>query len=466
MDENSLDKRFQQVALDGLKSFWPAAFTVRFLRQHDLPISGPKKQMWADIQAWMAAGDASRCRALLEYVTNLKMWGKQRIFLYDIRGDREALIEQLSSPDRVRELVGDAYNNPIYRFDDKGLFLGEAEHTNNPDTGAPSLVLKFIETREFEVQVDNALTTHEERSINFFIVNLREGFAQLRVQQLPTGAIRNLNEERQRLEEAIGEHLGLDRFSDRFSPIKLKPIMAKIRRAPIYTVNRATFVAGAGAGNGGSFLFAVLAALFKNPVPVNIAAYWKCEQDVLGKRRLFFTLHGGNNHVEFGGITDPHRIGEILQNIVNLSRGILPTDFKDDVSVWVKGSVDEKYKNLEGQPQAQGVILSGGIIAAFVIWIIIEGVGNYLLDTTVKELLHGVPLIVVTMLINLVVIWRYYGWRRVKRSFKALGQMSWSKIWETLTKAKKGGKVTPGVYDEDQDEEPDHTDLDEPEDDD
>lgn len=466
MDVNSPDERWQQVALEGLKSFGHTEFTVRFLKEQGLPIKPRLKKMWADVEEWLSQGDASRCRALLEYVADLMMWGKQRVFLYDIRGNREALMEQLSSQAEVRELVGTAYDNPIYRLDDRGLFLGEAEHTKDPDTGAPLLVLKFIQTREFDVEVDRILTSHEERSINFFIVNLREGFAQLRVQQLPTRAHRNLNEERQLLEAAIGRHLKLKRFSDTFSPIQLEPIMAKIRRAPIYTVISADFVAGKGIKKEANFLFAILAIMFKNPVPVKIAAYWECDQDVLGKRRLYFTLHGGNDHIAFGGITDPRRINDILQNTVNISRGILPTDFKDDVSVWVKGSVDEKYKSLEGQPQAQGVILSGGIIAAFVIWIVIEGVGNYLLDTTVKELLHGVPLIVVTMLINLAVIWRYYGWRRVKRSFKALGKMSWSKICETLTKAKKGGKVTPAVYDEDQDEESDGTDLAEPEDDD
>ncbi len=466
MDMNSLDERFRQVALDGLKSFKHTEFTVRFLKEQDLPIKPGLKQMWAEIQTWLSPGDSSRCRALLEYVADLMMWGRQRVFLYEIKGKREELTKQLSSPAKVRELVGAAYDNPIYRWEAKELFLGEAEHTKDPDTDAPLLVLKFIQTREFDVEVDRILTSHEERSINFFIVNLREGFAQLRVQQLPTRAHRNLNRERQLLEAEIGKHLKLERFSDRFSPIKLKPIMAKIHRTPIYTVTAADFVAGKGNGKKAPFLSAILAILFKNPVIAKIAVYWQCYQDVLGERRLHFTLHGANNHIAFAGIADPRRISDILKNIVNISRGILPTDITEDGSVWLKGSVDEKYKNLEGQPKAQAFVLSAGIIAASVIWIVIEGIGNYLLRDWVEKILHGVPLIAITIFINLVFIWRYYGWRRIKRSFKALWNMPLSKIWEIIKEARKDDKIKQGVDNEDQDQESDGTDLAEPEDDD
>jgi hypothetical protein len=428
----------------------------------------------------------------LEYVAELMMWGRQRVFLYDIRGNREALMEQLSSPAEVRKLVGAAYDNPIYRWEEKKLFLGEVEHTKDPDTGAPLLVLKFIQTRGFDVEVNRILTPQEERSINFFMVNLQEGFAQLRVQQLPTRAHRNLNQERQLLEAAIGSHLKLRIFSGRFSPIQLEPIMTEILRTPTYTIKSTEFVADKDGSSKMPTLLAIINQMFRHPIPKKIAAYWKCDQEVLGVSRLHFTLFGSNDQIAFGGIADPCMINDILRNMVNLSRGegidhpprikkmlekmtgrSRENETTGDTGViteppltwWEKGWVDETCKNLEGQPKAQAFVLSAGIIAASVIWIVIEGIGNYFFKDWLGKILHGVPLVAITMFINLVFIWRYYGWRRIKRSFKALWNMPLSQIWKTVKKAKKGDKIKQGVDNEGHDEESDGTDMDEPEDD-
>jgi hypothetical protein len=466
------------------------------MEEHDLPPHKNLREMWAEIQGWLGQGDSSRCGDLLQYVDDLKMWGRQRIFLYDIKGNREDLTKQLSSSAEVRklELVGAAYNKPIYRWEASELFLAKAEHTEDPDTGAPLLVLKFIETREYDVES----TPHDERSVNFFIVNLRDGFAELRLQQLPTGAHRNLREERQLFEAEIARHLKLKRFSHGFTPIQLEPIMGEILRTPTYAIKSTEFVAGKDIRPKAPTLLVILNQLFEHPMPREIAAYWECVQDVLGKRRLHFTLLGSNDHLAFGGIADPCMINDILRNVVNLSRGqgiahprrindMLekmegtsrekestvstteppPTWVQSWVEGWGEGWVDETCKNLEGHPKAQAFVLSTGIIAASVIWIVMEGIGNYLLEGWVESILHGVPLIAFTMLINLAFIWRFYGWRRIKRSFQALWNIPPSKIWKIVKKARrKGNKLKHGVDGEDQDEESEDMDLAEPEDDD
>ena len=147
MAGKGLDKRFCKVALDALKSFRHKKFTIEFLKRHNLPVKGSLAQMWAEIQSWVDKGDDSRCLDLLEYVDDLKMWGRQRIFLFEINGEKEEFITQLSDPEFIRNSVGDVYEKPLYRWEAGKPFLAEVKHTTEADTGAPLLIFKIIEMR-------------------------------------------------------------------------------------------------------------------------------------------------------------------------------------------------------------------------------------------------------------------------------------------------------------------------------
>jgi len=427
--------------------------------------------MWADIQAWLNQGDDSRCLDLLEYVDDLKMWGRQRIFLFEINGKQEEFMAQLSDPDFVRDLVGDVYDKPIYRWEADEPFLAHVKHTKDPDTGAPLLVFKLIEMRNFDLLIDGKMSTYDERSTNFFVVNLKDSFAELRLQQLPTGAHRNLREERRLFEKEIKKHLG--QTFDRFSPISMEPIMGEMLRKPIYTITNTEFITSKGTIPGMPML-EIFTRLFKRPIPSYIAAYWKCKQNVLGESKLYFRLYGGNKSVAVGGVADPGRINDILKKIVYISRGqevvvkgrIKKGRIKKDKnrSLLKRGLVDRPYKNFEGRPKAQAYILCAGIIAASIIWIVIEGIGKYILEDWVEKILGGIPLIVITIIIDLGWIWIYYGLNRIKRSFRILWSMKLSEIFRTFKKARENSK---GIYresDEDQEEESDCTDLVESED--
>lgn len=444
MSPNGLDPRFCQAALDALKSFPRVEFTVRFMDKHKLRPKGSREEMWAVIQEWLSGGDTGRCRTLLEYTDDLKMWGRQRVFLFDMNGHRQELMRQLSNPDEVRTLVGDVYDHPKFQWKAPTPFLAEAKHTTDRYTDDPLLVLKLIDMRKFDLVVDDRLETYEERSTNFFIVNLRHGFAELRLQQLPTGAHRNLRQERELIEEEIKRHLG-DAFEG-FSPIQMEPVMREILRGPIYTVTGVTFKTGKGIVPGMSTLEIVLTSVFQKAIPRYLAAFWKCKQDVLRGRPLHFTLHGGTDDVAFDGLADPYRIHDILKKIVDLSRE--GSKVKDGGRPWKQGWVNDPYMSLEGHPKAQAVLLAAGAIAASMIWIIIDGVGNYLLEGWVERLLRGVPLVVIQILVDVLWIWRYYGSDRIRRSFKALWNMPLSKIWETIRRVQKGGEAALQVGDD------------------
>jgi hypothetical protein len=302
-----------------------------------------------------------------------------------------------------------------------------------PDTytGAPLLVFKIIEMRTFDQLTDGSVQQLDERSTNFFIINLETGFAELRLQQLPVRAHRRLKDERDLFIEEINKYLNFDRFKR----IRLEPVMSEMIRRPIYTITSTEFISSKKAVPGVPTLVTVIHHLFEHPIPSHMAAHWDCEQDVLGESQLHFRLYGSSDSIAFGGVADPRRVSDVLQKIIAIHGG---TDKEPIGSLWRRGLVDGPYKSLEGQPRAQAVILSAGAIAALLIWIIIEGFGNYLLEQWVESILGGFPLIVITLLIELLWTVRYYGWNRIKRSFEALRSIPLSQIWDAFKKARSG----------------------------
>lgn len=443
MNRNGLDKRFCQEALDALKSFRHTQFTVRFLNKHGLSTSKKLSEMWADIEKWLRQGDDSRCLDLLEYVDNLKMWGKQRIFLFEINGNQRELINQLSDPDEDRKLVGDLYDNPVYHWNAPKPFLAHVKHTTDPDTGALLLVFKLIEMHDYKLMIDGTAQTYEERSTNFFIINLRDGYAELRIQRLPVNANKKLKEERELLEAELRKYLDFDRFE----PIPLEPIMVEMLRKPIYTIDRIILKSGKKIIHKVSIIDRIVGGLFRNPTPSHIAAHWECDQGLLGtSRSLYFSLYGSSGSIAFNGIADPRRVQDILEKIVDIHRAP-PVE-----SIWKRGCVDNKYQSFKGRPTAQAAFLVAGAIAAYMIWIVIKRGVNYVLEEWLERTIPGGLLVAITILVDFFWIWFYYGSNRIKQSFAALWNMSWPERRKMIVKAKKDNKIKHGIDNEELDE--------------
>lgn len=442
MAGKGLDKRFCQVAIDALKTYRHKEFTNRFLKKHNLPVGSNLTQRWAEIQRWVEQGDDSRCVELLEYVDDLKMWGRQRIFLYDIDSEEEEeeFTEQLSDPEYVRDLVGDLYEKPVFHWEAGKPFLADVRHKKDPYTGARLLVFKIIEMRIFDQLIDGSVQQLDERTTNFFIVNLQEGFAELRLQQLPVRAHRSINDERDLIEEEIKKYLNFDKFKR----IQLERVMSEIIRKPIYTITSTEFIASKDSIPGVPMLVTAINRLFEHPTPGHLSAYWECKQDVLGKSRLYFQLYGSNDSISFGGVADPDRVSDVLQKIIQI--------YRREESVWDKGLVDGPLKKVKDKPRAQAAVLASGAIAALLIWIVIEGVSNYLLEEWAQNILQGFPLIVITLLIELVWTVGFYGWNRINRSFAALRSNTPSQTWKAFKKAISGEQERhPGILGEQED---------------
>ncbi|MEE9554778.1 MAG: hypothetical protein V3W18_10815 [candidate division Zixibacteria bacterium] len=431
MDKFTLDPKFDQVGLDTLKSFAQAEFTVRFLKKHEVPVGKDLKTMWENIQKWLKGGDMSRCQNLIEYTDELKLWGRQRVFLYDIRDEHKDYLADLSDPNYVRGRVGDAYDKPIYQWEAYEPFLARVKHIENEHTGESELVFKIIEIRMFDLVIDGKEQTFEDRSTNFFIVNLKSGHAELRLQRLPTGAQKRFKEELAIFEELLGKYLDFDKFR----PIQLKPVMADLLRGDQYPINRANFARSRNIAPGTPTLLIVFQRIFQHASPTRIAVVREGKQPILGKRRLHFTMYAGNNSVAFDGTAHPSGIHEILQKIVGISRG----DVNGPGPILKRGAISKTYQSLEDQPRAQAVVLSAGAIAASIIWIVIEELRERILESLGDWGISGIPLFVLKILAEIIWIIIYYGSDRVWQSFTALKYMSPRQLWKLIKEARQLG---------------------------
>jgi len=429
MKKFKVDKRFCREALGGLKSYGHMGFTIKFMERIKLPLKHSLTQMLLDIGVWLSKGNAFDCINLLEYVDDLKMWGKQRIFLFSI--DYENAI-QLSDIIRVRRMVGKVYDNPVYEWQIDKPTLVHVKKTKDSYTEDSLLIFKFIEMRQFNRQIGINIKQFEERSTNFFIINLSQGIAELRLQRLPINAKLNLREEYDLFIEEIKKYLG-DIF-DRFKPITLERAMRKIFRKPKFRSTIITFVAGQKNKKASSTFLTVVNHLFKNPRINYIAGYWIYKQRKLGKSKLYFSLYGNSNSIEIGGLADPDRIRDILKKIVNIYNR---TDHTLPVRLWLNGLIGNLYQKLKGQPKTRAFVLVAGAVAALIIWIIMEGIGNYVFEEEIQRILGRIPYIVPLILIEICWIIAYYGWVRTIRSFKALRYLSRKQIYKLIKNAKE-----------------------------
>ena len=203
MNTNNFDHGLFEAALEGLKSYHLREFAAKFVKKKSLGIDRTLDEMWTRIESWIG-NDANKCRDLMEYVDDLRLWGRQRIFLYEVEEEYAAI---LSDPLKVKKAVDSVYDKPLFKRAADEPSLAMVKHDNCPNTGAPLLLFKLIENRKYKKDMADLIQTFEERSTNFFIINLQNKHAELRIQQLPTGAVKDLKQERALIEATLGEIL-------------------------------------------------------------------------------------------------------------------------------------------------------------------------------------------------------------------------------------------------------------------
>ncbi len=428
MNPQEFDERFYTSALDGLKAYRRIEFTLRFMEEQGLDPGGTLDEMWAHIEEWIQ-GEPDRCRALWEYVDDLRLWGRQRTFLFQLEDD---YADWLSLPENVEGIAGTLLTDPVYRWDADEPFLAQVGYRSTPDPNHPLLVFKLIENRKFDLVVEKEEKTFEERATSFFIVDMENRHAELKIQELPTGSRRDLREERRVLLELLENYLDFTRME----PISLTPVMDVLLQAPVYTVDTFKLKStGPEAGPDALPLVKFLYRLLGRSVPMELTGHWECEQDVLGPGQLHFRLSGASDYLGIDGLADPRRIGDLVDTFVDVYRNpaaYISNGAHGPGGPLARGAIDGSMRKLMDHPKSQAVLLSAGAVAASIIWIVAEAVGGYFYDEALNWLLGGLPVAVLTVPVEVAWIIFYYGWRRVWKGFKVLLSLPRPQVWKAF----------------------------------
>lgn len=310
-----------------------------FLTRFDLPLVGLQRdRLRAVEQKILDPTQAPSFEDLADYIDELKMYGKQHVFLYELKGDHKDYLNELRDPHYIKE--------ELSRFDmdklfNNGKFVWEAPEPKVPGPTSPKpelaevrhsfkdgeglLLFKWIETRRYEEETfdENGIRQYPpkyERSANFFVVNLKEGTAEIRVQKMQSRADNKLSEELDVYKKEISR---LVRFSN-FSPVPLEPIIRHFLDKAILPITVWELIYPKRrklTGSGDPSYFFKLGLPFRKFRGREITLYWECEQRVTGEPELFFTLNGENDQTRLNAITDKSKVDFILDELRKLSTG-------------------------------------------------------------------------------------------------------------------------------------------------
>ncbi|MGB7062559.1 MAG: hypothetical protein WBF13_09455 [Candidatus Zixiibacteriota bacterium] len=318
-------------ALETLSHYNVVPVIDEFLKGFNLPLGGLQSQKLQRIGREIA--DPTKppfFEDLADYIDELKMYGKQHVFLYELKGDHKDYLNELRDPHYIREQLRqfdleDSFNNGKPLWEAPEPKLAEVRHSFKDGEGL--VLFKWIETRNFLIwTVDQngrqILQPTHERSANFFVVNLKNGRAEIRIQTRQPFAARNLREE---LDIYRKELSRLIRFS-RFTPIPLEPVVRSLLGRLILPIRSWELIHPKGGrliGAGDPSFFRKLGLPFGVLFGREITLLWECEQRVTGKPELFFTVNGESDHVKFNAITDKSKVDFVLDELRKLSKEII-----------------------------------------------------------------------------------------------------------------------------------------------
>jgi hypothetical protein len=268
-----------------------------------------------------------RCEALLHYIDQLKMWGKQHVFLFSLRRGEEHYRHDLADPGyiqgKLRQLdLEGRYEADICKWEAEEPYLVDVRYEKNRDNRVQWLVYKWVETRRFKVWEGDTLVDKEERSVNFFIVDLLDGTAELRLQSLKARPGKKLHEEYDLYIAQLKRLLDIRLFSI----FSLVPIMKRFLYKYILPITNWSIKSITGNLRGSVVnptLMEKLKLPFINFFPQEMTLFWECRQFAHNKGRLYFSMNGYNNAVTFNSITDKSKVDFILSNLRSRRAGSL-----------------------------------------------------------------------------------------------------------------------------------------------
>ena len=424
-------------AIGELEHYKTDPFTINFMNKYSLPVLPSRKVMHGLIKQNIAKSrKPPYFKDLVEYVDELKLWGKQNISLYTLKYAEKSYLKQLVNPEYIKERLRklkleDRYNNDVCQWESDTPFLSKVSHNFDSQNYRGWLSFKWIQTRRFNQLVGIMLRQFEERAVNFFIINLEDGSAQLRIQSLPPMPQKKLNQEIQTYKQEIEKLLDFDRFS----PASYQPVMREFLFKEVLPISHWQVRTPGGNLIGArvppNFIQRRLTLRLQGVTPLEIRAYWECDQ-IVGNRYkdgLFFTLDAEDNVVLFNAITDKSRVDYIISNfltLVKLHSKHKKTSAREIVgpqepikSILKGGILDRIRRYFADKPQEKTqkkAAEASGLSSLVLSVVFIEIIKSWLLETAVEKFTH-IPFIFFEILVCAVLVLIFYGGDRIKKYF-------------------------------------------------
>ena len=232
---NQFKKTWLNEAMETLDHYNTRPFTTDFMKKYNIPIkkSMTKSSMHKKIKQKINSKKSPFFHDLVNYLDELKMYGKQHVFLYTLKRAQSDYLNKLRKSTYVKNRLKIyrlmfLYNNKRMVWNSQNPKLFEVEHSYYKEKG--ELVFKWVETRRFFKNVTKnpnnppRFIIKTERSVAFFLVNLKNGNAEIRIQCLQSRSTRTLKQELETYKNEIKKFVEFHLFS----PISMEPVICTL----------------------------------------------------------------------------------------------------------------------------------------------------------------------------------------------------------------------------------------------
>ncbi len=321
------------MALETLGHYRIDSVINEFLEKFKMSLDGNRVDKLADIKAAvLTPGKHPTFRDLSDYIDELKWHGKQHIFLFSLKGVSADYLAKLRDGSYIeKQLHADKlFNKNRLIWEETEPVLAGITHAFDTEKVQGKLIFKWIETREFEVlEKDPAkkkvVVIKKERAVNFFMINLNDGTAELRIQILQPNSINPLKSMVDFYKKEINRFIHLDYFT----PVAMDPVIRTFLRTEQLPIREFQIIfAEKGKMSGKHFLPLQLKLnlLFRPFFSKEMKLCWESDQVVGKGSRVFFTLNGESDDILFNSITDQSKVEDILIRLRVLSTELIKMD--------------------------------------------------------------------------------------------------------------------------------------------
>ena len=300
---------------------------------------------------------------LMNYTDEFAENGRQYIFFYRINSDHMKYLHYLRNEDYIYKLLkknkyGRYYNKKHSVWYARTPKLSEVRHWYNKGEGKSKgegeLIFKWVEARNWNQKIGASLPPQfirrQERSVNFFRLDLKNGITEIRIQKLETFPQKRLSQE---LKIYINEVKKLLNF-DYFSPVPVEPIIRRLLRSSVIRIRSWSIKLPTGGiliGVKEPNLFNRLRFSFGNYSALKISGDWINSDREWGPQNVLTELDVNMDKLLITKYCDRQQIGYILRWLKSVILEQIKSPLPEPTLVWINTpeirKLIKKRKDLE-----------------------------------------------------------------------------------------------------------------------